>query len=885
VEFLREMRYRVRSLFRRRALEAELEEEMALHRELLAEDARRAGVSGAEARRLAAVRFGNATGLRERSRDWWSFGWLEAVTQDVRYAGRFLRRAPGFTIVAVLSLALGIGANAAVFTVVDRLLFSPPPHVVDADGVFSVNVRRIYRPGENRPFHDGLMFPEVLALRESASSFAAVVPYTAPSRVRLGRGPDAPRVKESMVAGDFFHVLGVRPVVGRFFTADDLRPDATERSGVISHGFWERHFSASPGAVGARLTTSGMEFVVVGVAPPGFTGVALDAADVWVPLEVAAPVRIEPNWKTWDGFGARAVVRLREGVGASVASAEATAILRRLPEERPVEETVELGSVIPGRTPAEQPAEVKVAARLAIASALVLLAACANLANLLLVRALTRRRELALRMAVGISRRRLVGQLVAEALLIAAVGAGLALIAARWGGAALRALVFPQIQWASATLDHRVLIFSTLCGTVVALLATVAPAIRMTRSDVATALRSAAPQLTQSTGRLRRGLLALQVALSVMLIVGAVAFGQSLRRAYAFDMGIDLDRVVVARLFLEEDSISAAGRRAMLEEAARRARRLPGVERVALAERVPLAGNAVMPVSVPGHDSAQFAVVWEVTPDLQPTLGFRLERGRWILPEDTRGAPVALVTVTMARRLWPGDDAIGTCARFGSAAEPCRIIVGVVRDLRQFSIRDEAPMAALLSTREADLSRALSAYVVVRTSGRPEVLVRDLHEAFRDLRPDLATLEIKPLAQALDRDYRPLRLGTAMFFSFALLAVMLAGVGLFGILAFSVAQRTGELGVRAALGANVGDLLRLVLGEGMAIVAVGFVLGGAFTWYGSPMIDALLFDTSARTAAPYGVAAAVLGVVALVASAVPAWRATKVDPAIALRAE
>jgi predicted permease len=886
--FLKSVWFRLTSRIDRDNLDRDLAEELRTHREFLEDEARRSGATSDEVRQRASLRLGNTTVIRERSRDAWSWGWLEMIAQDVRYAGRFLRRSPGFTAVAVGSLALGIGANAAVFTVVDRLLLRPPAHVQDPGAWQAVNVRRINQPGQERPYRNVVTFPEIFALQESATSLADMVYYTPPALRRLGRGPDAPRIKDSMVSGNFFSAFGVRPILGRFFDGADLLPDASDRAAVISHGFWKRQFGRREDAVGARLTLSGVEFTVIGVAPEGFGGMELDAADTWTPLDAAGPERFGPEWKTWDGYVPRLVVRLRDGVPPSTASAEATVILRRLPE-RPnsgtPEETVQLGPVLAARGPAEQSAEVKVSTRLALASGLVLLAACANLANLLLVRALTRRREIALRLAVGISRRRLVGQLAIEALLISLAGAGAALLAARWGGGVLRAMVFPQLQWASGTLDWRVAIFSVACAVTVALVATIAPAIRMTRADVAKALRSASPHLTMSTGRLRQGLLALQVALSVLLIVGAAAFGQSLRRAYEFDMGVDLDRVILTRLFPEGDSLTGGGRREMLEEAARRARQLPGVERVTFAARVPLAGNAVSRAWVASGDSA-FVVNWDVTPELVQTIGFRLVRGRWIQPDDTRGeSGVALVTETMARHFWPTGDAVGACVRFDSATTPCRTVVGVVRDLRQYSLREEAPLAALLSTDEPDLSSPLSGYLVIRTNERTPPTTARLHELFRDVRPDLATVEIRPLVEALERDYRPLRLGSAMFGSFAVLAVILAGVGLFGILAFSVAQRTSELGIRSALGASGGNLVRHVMGEGLVVVGVGLAIGGALSWFASTVIETLLFNTTARSGLPFAAAAVVLGLVGIVASAVPAWRAARVDPAIALRAE
>jgi predicted permease len=887
---LRALWYRLKSRVAREEREADLAQELELHRALIEEEARGSGASADEAARIAAVRLGNVTSIRERTRESWSLGALESFAQDARYAVRFLRRSPVFTTVAILSLALGVGANAAVLSVVDRLLFVPPPHVADANRLYGVTVRRLMREDEERPFQVAMTFPEALALRESGRSFAAVVPYTVPGRTRLGRGPDAPRIRESMVSVDFFDVLGARPAAGRFFVADDDRADGPSHAAVISWAFWQRNFDGADSALGAHLTTPGLDFVVVGVAPAGFAGVELDAADIWVPLGAAAPVRIQPDWKHWDGFGARAVVRLREGVSPAAANAEAALILNRLPERgssRKTRKTVAIGSLIPGLGPAEQAAEVRVSTRLAVAAVLVLIAVCANLANLLLVRALSRRREIALRLAIGISRRRLVGQLALESIFIALTGAAAAVVAAAWGGSALRALVFPDMQWATGAVNRRVAIFAVASGLIVALLATIAPAIRMTRWDVSQALRSAAPQLTASTGRLRRGLLVVQVALSVVLIVGASVFAQSLKRAQAFDMGVDIDKIVLTRLFVEEDdSLSGAARRSMLEESLRRAQRLPGIERIALANRVPLAGNTVTRAWAPRQQSPQFAVLWDITPELQQTLGFRLVRGRWMTAEDTRGArSVALVTETMAGKLWPGRDPIGSCVRFGAETSPCIDVVGVVRDVRQRSIREEAPLAALRGTREADVTESGSAYLVIRTVGDPAAFVPQLRRALRDVRPDLETIDAKPLAVALEYDYRPLRLGTAIFSTFSMLTVILAAVGLYGVLAFATAQRTGEFGIRAALGAGSRDLAAMVMREGLAIVALGFLIGGGASWWAATTIEAFLFNASGRSVAPYAGAAVVLGLAAVAASAVPALRAARVDPAVALRAE
>lgn len=893
LEVIRSALYRIRSWFRRDALMAELAEEVRLHRELLADDARRQGMSDDDARCRAAVQFGNVTVLSERSREWWSIGWLEAAVQDVRYAFRFLRRSPGFTAVAVVSLALGIGANAAVFSVVDALLLRPPPHVQAPEEIYRVNVKRVYRPGEERPFGDHMTFSEAYALRDQARTAASVLVFTEPSRVRMGHGPDAPRVKEARVTADFFRVLGVRPLLGRVFGPDDISPGALERPVVVSYGFWQRHLGGSSAAIGRTFSASGVDLTVIGIAPPGFRGLDLDAADYWVPLEAIAPLRYPPDWKTWRGYGAFVALRLRPGTAPEAASAEATLLVRRAfgADRSGAEQAhVLLGSVLPARGPAEQTAEVKVSTRLAAASFLVLVAACANLATLLLLRALTRRREIAVRMAIGISRRRLVGQLLLESLVLSLAGAAAALLAARWGGSALRALVFPNLTWATNPVEGRVFVFAILCAAVVALLAGLAPAIRLTRPDVAQALRSAAPQLAVSTGRLRQSLLVLQVALSVVLIVGAAVFVQSFHRAREADVGFDLDRLVVARVGLETDTQSTAGRTAMLEEGARRVSRVAGVERAVTAPLVPLFGYSVVQArrlngDGPAPPSPPFVIHYAVTSELIETLGLRLLAGRSLLPTDVRGAPpVALATEELASRFWPNESPLGHCLRFGADTMPCTEIVGVVADIRNRELREETGAAAFLPLAQEPGAPSIQV-IVARTSRDAEEVAPLVRSALLDLRPDLASVVADPLAKMLEPEYRPLRLGATMFGAFAVLAVVLAGVGLYGILAFGVAHRHGEIGIRSALGARTNDVVRLVSGEAIALVLVGLVIGAVASWFAGRAVEGLLFEASARGVVPYLAASGLLVLVAIVASALPVWRATRVNPVTALRAE
>ncbi|MEP6780607.1 MAG: ADOP family duplicated permease [Gemmatimonadaceae bacterium] len=893
-EDLNSLWYRIRSRFVRDSLDDELAEELCIHREYLENEARAAGATPDEARRAASQRLGNETNIRERTRERWSFGLLDALLQDTRYALRFLRRSPAFTFVAILSLALGIGANATVFTVADRLLFRTPPHVLNANNLHLVNVQRAYKGSDKSDFLAITMIPEYIALREQAKSFTSIAASLPPSRQRLGKGLDAPRINESLVSTNFFDVLGVQPERGRFLLPDDSTWTSSDFPAVISYAFWKRQYNGADSAIGSHYAAAGLNFVVVGVAPPEFTGISMDAADVWVPLDAVASDRIATKWKEWSGYQLRTLVQLGPSTNPIKAAAEATVILQRLPDTpnyHDVTETVELGSLLEARGPAKQADEVKVSTRLVLASAMVLLAACANLANLLLVRALTRRREIALRLAIGVSRARLVSQMLLESLILALGGALAAMLVASLAGNTLRKLVFPDLQWATGTVSVRVFVFSLLCGIVAAVIATIAPAIRMTRADVDAALRSAAPQLTASTGRLRQSLLILQVALSVLLIVGAIAFSSSLRKAYDFDMGVDVDRLLTARLALESDSTSGASKVLMLEEAARRVEKIPGVERASVAAAIPLTGNTNTSVFIPERELPKrtFTMYWSITPELQKTVGFRLLRGRWIGRDDVaEGMPqVALVSETMANKLWPNANPLGRCVHVGKSTTPCTQVIGVVRDLRAHSFREDAGFAMLVGKSTPQIDEFFSGYVVIRTTSDvpPSALVAPVRNILSDLRPNLSYLRVQPLAESLERDYRPLRLGTVAFASLAILAIVLAAIGLYGILAFTVAQRTIEFGIRSALGARSRDIVRLIVGEGMTVVAIGLAAGAALSWYASTAISALLFESTARDTSLYVYAVVVLGAVALMSSIVPARRAMRIDPATALRAE
>ena len=823
---------------------------------------------------------------------------LGDFARDVDHALRGLRRRPAFTVVAILTLALGVGANATMFGVVDRLLLRPPDHVRDPERVV-----RFYTTGRSalsRESHTTSLgdYAGFAAVRERGRSFERVAGFLAHD-VTLSRGPQAQLVKGSLVTASLFPLLGVRPAFGRFFSEDEDRASAAPVV-VLGHEIWRAHFGSDSAVIGRVIFVQGSPYTVVGVAPPGFTGVELGGTDVWLPLHVAAPSVLGMEGTSWQqmyGFWMEFVARLRPGVMPQAADAEATVLFRQSRPEhmlrQPGEEvSVRLGPLIRGRGPTPL-AEVRTAKWLAAMSVVVLLVACANVANLLLARAVDRRREVAVRLALGASRGRLVKQLLTESVLLAALGGAAALAVAYWGASALRAVLLPDVDWTTPPVDPRVFAATAVVALGAGLLTGLVPALQASRPDLTAALKlgeRSSGSAVHSAARV--ALLVVQAALSVMLLIGAGLFVRSLRNAQTTDLDMDAERALVAHLDLRGVGYTPPQVAAFYDRAADAVRGLPDVERVSLAASYPFGRGYGGWFEIPGRDSLPTLpsggpYEYDVSPGYFATLGTPLLRGRDFTDADRAGAPpVVIVNETLARLYWPGSDAVGQCVLLSGPKDQCAQVVGVVANGRRFHIREDPQLMyyvplAQSAGRHAGASRAL----VVRPRGDPLAAAQSVRSAIQGLAADLPFVQVSTFAQLVEPQLRPWRLGAAVFSAFGALALVVAAIGLYGVISFGVAQRRGEFGVRMALGATAADLLRMVLGEGVRYAAVGVALGLVASLASASLIASFLYEVSPRDGATYGAVALLLLAVAVVASVVPAWRVTRVDPASVLRAE
>jgi predicted permease len=880
----------------------QIDDELAFHFAMCVDELTARGLSRDDAVREAERRFGDVAAVRdglarldkarlhgERRADWWS-----ALVQDARYAVRGLRRSVGFTLGVVITLALGIGANAAVFTLIDRLLLRPPPHVADARTLRRVHVEVTFKDGR-RDVRGPMSYAEFDALRR-LGAFAGVGAFIYPVPVALGRGVDAPRLERGAASGEYFRVLGVEPSLGRFFVGEDDDDAVSRPAAVLSYGLWQRRFAARADVIGEPIVLDGRAYVIVGVAPKGFSGTEVDAPDVWIPLAPSMAATGGPKWRNNKlGFGIHVVARLRPSVSPERAASEASSAVRIAHQGTffaDLPSTVRLGSVIPGRRLDRRDAGLSVATRLAGAAAMVLLIACANVANLLLARALSRRRELAVRLALGVGRGRLIAQLLTESVLLAAAAGGAALLVAFWGGSLLRTLLMPNVSWSTPPVDARVLAFTAAVACAVGLVAGIAPALQMTRHDLVGSLRAGWRDARGGWSLVRAGLVLVQAAFTVILLVGAGLFVRSLYNVRTMDLGFSVDRTILADVRFARGAAPADGWDAVYDRFATRVRDLPGVAAVSVTSTAPFWTISFERLFLPGHDSLPDGMRARPTNPVDPgfleTMGMQLTAGRGFTASDRAGTPnVAIVNAALAKRAWPNESSLGKCLKIGADSAPCTTVVGVVRDVAFMNVRDEPPPQYYVPLAQTS-SQNQTRYLVVRAMDASSD-VRDVavavRNALRGSHPGIEALDVRPMSALLEPELRPFRLGATMFGVFGLLALLLAGVGLYAVISFDVARRTRELGIRAALGARGADVVRLVLGQGLRVTAVGVTLGLLLALALGRMVEALLFDATPRDPFVFGVVSITLLTAAASASLVPAWRAAQVDPVVALRDE
>ena len=888
---MRELLARIRDWLRRDQLDAELQEELRFHRGQLERDAG----AGEAPRRL-----GNVTRIREQAREIWSLPWLDRLLQDVRYAFRSLRRSPGFAIPVILTLGLGIGANAAMFGLIDRMMFRPYPYLRDAGTVHRLYLQSVFR-GQLRT-SGSTEYARFLDFQRWSTTYAQIAAFSQ-GVTAVGIGEEAREFRVARVSATLFDFFDARPVLGRFFTAaEDTTPRGAEVA-VLGHAYWAAHYGRRD-VLGQTIRVGNITATIIGVAPEGFTGVSDgEAPAAYIPITTYAGSNAnqrdrEEYYTRYNWGWLNILVRRKPGVSIQQAEQDLTsAYLQSWTRERDME---------PGTTPIELakpraiPGPPKVAAGpsagleaktllwISGVAVIVLLIACANVANLMLARLLRRRRETAVRLALGVSRGRLLAQTLTESLMLALLGGAAGVLIAQWGGATLRHLYAQQGAGDGIVTDTRVLAVSLAAALLAALVTGILPALVATREDLASSLKAGAREGTHQRSRTRTVLLVVQGALSVVLLVGAGLFVQSLGRVKDMRLGFDAEPLLMVTPNLRGVQLDSAARVQLSRRLLDAAQALPGVSHAAFVSSIPFWSTSSTGLFVAGIDSVSRLgrfTYQTATPDYFTTAGTRILRGRPFTAADRQGAPrVVVVSESMARTLWPAVDALGQCMRVGSDTLPCSEVVGIAEDAVQNSmLDDDKRLRYYLPLEQHDASRGN--YLLLQVHGDPARQVNDVRQALQPAMPGESYLTARPLMEIIDGQRRSWQIGATMFAAFGVLALVVAAVGLYGVIAYGVAQRMHEMGVRIALGARSGDVVRLVVGQGMRVAGLGIVIGLGVALLLAPQVQPLLFKQSARDPATYGVVAALLLLVALAASALPAMKATRADPNRALRAE
>jgi predicted permease len=895
---MREILTRLLDWVRRDRLDTELSQELRFHHDQLARDERAAGVPASDASEAARRRLGNITRVREDARDRWSVPWLDHLQQDVRYALRGLRPSPRFTAAVVITLGLGIGANAAMFNVIDQLMFRPFAYLRDP-----ANVHRVYLrlPGRDRLLtSESFPYARYLDLARWTSSFSQYAAFF-PTTVAVGTGPSSREWPIAAVSASYFDFFDARPARGRFFVAAEDTTPVGASVAVLNHEYWTAVLGARD-VIGQPIQIDNVVYTVIGIAPPGFTGVADGAAAVaYVPITTFGGNQPGGSsvgyWRRYNWDWAEMMVRRKPGVTLAQANADLTqAFIRSRAAARPIspwmprvetEHPIAIAGALKTAAGPYPGLEARTLSWVTGVGVIVLFIACANVANLLLARALRRRRETALRLALGVSPRRLAAQALTESLLLSLAGCGAGVIIAQFGGATLRHLFLPAGASVDVAGDWRTLGVALAAALAAGVLTGFSPLLLARGTDITTTLKSGAREGMHQRSRLRSSLLVLQVVLSAVLLVGAGLFVQSLRRLSDVHLGYDVNPVLLVRWNRRGEAMTPDQRRQLRQRVSAVADPLPGVERTAWVSNVPLHGTSTMALFVPGIDSVARLgrFTYQVAgPDYFRTIGTRVVRGRGFTTDDRLEAPpVAVVSESMARVLWPGRDALGRCLRLGADTMPCTTVVGVAEDAVHDPVKDE-PLRYYLPVDQVPMEFGTT-LLVMRMRRDAATAVEDVRRALQGVMPGQQYVTVQPMADLLAAQRRSWRVGATMFVAFGVLALVVAAVGLYGVIAYNVGQRMHELGVRVALGARGPDVVRLVVGQGVRLAVAGVVVGGALALGAARWIEPLLFRQSARDPAVFSVVGLLLVAVAVVACSVPAARAVRADPNTVLRAE
>lgn len=885
----REWMNRMRFFGNRSRFDRELRDEVQFHIETRAGELEETGMSTEEALRRARREFGSVQLAREDARQAWQFVWLEHLVMDLRVGARMLRRNPGFSILAVLCLTLGIGANAAVFSWVEGILFRPYPAVAHQERLMAFSGTAQGETGGT-----ALSWPDYLDLQKNCSLFDEFF-VSKIMGTTLDIGERAERTVGSIVSANYFDAIGVHPMLGRGFEPGEDLGSAAHPVTVISYQLWQGRFKGDPNIVGKTQRLNGVMHTIVGVAPKGFYGTFVGwAMQFWVPASMeeifeSGGYKLEDRGARWI----EAYVRLKPNVTAQQAQQEISAVARRLETDYPLTNRGRGARLWPlWQTPFNGAGTLlPTLGILLVVVACVLLIACANVGNLLLVRALARRHEMTVRAAVGAGRGRLLRQLFTEGLILSVLAACGGLVVAYWCRHAL-VLLFPARSGVSVylpgELDWRVLALTAGVGIVSTVLFGLVPALQTSKVDLAAALKSEKGGVVGGHAKawVRSGLVVVQVSLSLVLLVGVGLLIQSLQRIRTTSPGFTTHRVLNTAVDLVSAGYDVPRAKAFQDELIDRVLSLPGVESATFARVTPLGYGSYSesPIAVDGYDvppEEEPTVEYnEVGPAYFATMGIPLRSGREFTRADNEsGALVAVVNETMAEQFWKGKNPIGE--RVQVKGRWMRV-VGVASDSKYESMREQAKPFFYVPRRQ---NFSVGGSLNIRTPLRPEIVAKALARVIQGLDGNLALYEVITLQEQVDRSTSPQKVAVTLLGVLGGLALILAVIGLYGVMSYAVSQSTRELGVRMALGARSSDLLRLVVSRGLALTACGLVLGVALALGLTRLLGNYLYKVSPRDPLAFGLALLVMLIATVAACVLPAWRATRTDPIDALREE
>jgi putative ABC transport system permease protein len=865
-------------MFFHRRREQELAEEIGSHLEMQIEENLRRGMSREEARLAALRQFGGVEQMKEVYRDRRGLPVVETTFQDLRYGLRMLGKNPGFTLIAVLTLALGIGANTAIFSIVNAVLLRPFPYQAPER---LVSVQERY----SAPRGITVSYPNFVDWRAQNTAFTSIAAVRGNESFNFTGMSEPERLQGRLVSAEFFSTLGIKPLLGRDFLAEDDRSGATPAV-ILSYGFWQRRFGNDPGIIGKPLTLNNQSFTVIGIAPQGFQYGA--EADVTVPIGLSTErFRIRGA-----DPGISVVARLKPNLSQEQATTELNLIAERLEQQYPESNKgrrvllTGLHESFVGNV--RQPLLILLGA-----VCLVLLIACANVANLLLVRSSTRRREMAVRVALGADRWRIIRQLLTESLLLAALGALLGILLAFWGTSFIASQLpdgIPRLQ--EAQVDAPVLVFTLAVSLLTGLLFGLAPALQASRPNLTEGLKEGERGSSGRRQRLRSVLVVGEVALTLALLVGAGLLLQSFRRVLEVDPGFKAQNLLTMQISVNNpDGQQVAN---FFEQLQQNVGNLPGVKSVAVSNGLPF-GTANHPAFIiegrPDQENKPSGIRYTVSPAYFQTMGIELLKGRVFTVEDTRDSQqVIVIDEVLARQYFPDEDPIGKRLKHGPTT-PSLEIVGVVRHVEPNSLdaQGSAPAQFYTNFNQTPLQSLPSSVRRINLLTRTEIEPLSLASAVRGqitaLNKDQAVFNVRTMEQAVAQSVAPRRFSMLLLTVFAVVALALSSVGLYGMMSYSVAQRAHEIGIRMALGAQRRDVLALVVTQGMRLTLLGVTIGLLASLALTQLMKTLLFGVSATDPMTFVLIPLLLAVVALLACYIPARRATKVDPLIALRHE